>query len=104
VRAQEQEYTQPYDQYCDVADLCDLLARHVRRPGLGAPRGAVRAALSKAVLASEAKGRGLAHSHGLTIYFPKKTVSRLYATLDFARKGGWAPFIDAYPRSIGRRR
>jgi hypothetical protein len=87
-----------------VADLCDLLARHVRRPGLEAACRAVRAALSKAVLASEAKGRGLAHSHGLTIYFPKKTVSRLYATLDFARKGGWATFIDAYTRSIGRRR
>jgi hypothetical protein len=104
VRAQVQEYTPPYDQYCDVADLCDLLARRVRRPAVAAACRAVRAALSRAVLASAAKGQGLAHSHGLTVYFPKKTVSRLYATLDFARKGGWATFIDAYTRSIGRRR
>ncbi|HME93880.1 MAG TPA: clostripain-related cysteine peptidase [Methylomirabilota bacterium] len=103
VRAQVQEYTPPYDQYCDVADLCDLLARRVRRPAVATACRAVRAALSRAVLASAAKGQGLAHSHGLTVYFPKKTVSRLYATLDFARKGGWAAFIDAYTRSIGRR-
>ncbi|HEU4439016.1 MAG TPA: clostripain-related cysteine peptidase [Methylomirabilota bacterium] len=103
VRAQVQEYTPPYDQYCDVVDLCDLLARRVRRPGLEAACRAVRAAVSKAVLASEAKGRGVAHSHGLTVYFPKKTVSRLYGTLDFARKRGWASFIEAYTRSIGRR-
>ena len=103
VRTQVQEYTAPYDQYCDVVDLCELLARRVRRPGLEAACRAVRAAVTKAVVASAAKGRGVAHSHGLTVYFPKKSVSRLYGTLDFARKRGWARFIDAYTASVARR-
>jgi cysteine peptidase C11 family protein len=104
VRAQVQEYTPPYDQYCDVVDLCNLLARHLRRPGLEAVCHALSTAVSRAVLATGVKGSAVAHSHGLSLYFPKKSVSRLYSTLDFARKGGWATFIDAYTRSIGRRR
>lgn len=114
LRAQVQEYTAPYDQYCDLADLCDLLVRHVGHPdlnradlnraGLERACNAVRAALKKVVIAAGAKGTGVAHSHGISIYFPKKTVSRLYSTLDFAKNGGWASFVEAYTRSVSRRR
>jgi Clostripain family len=104
VRAQVQEYTLPYDQYCDLGDLCDLLARRVDRPGVAAACRALRAALSRAIVAEGSKGSDVAHSHGLSVYFPKKTVSRLYSTLDFARKSGWATFIGAYTQAIGRRR
>ena len=103
LRAQVQEYTAPYDQYCDLADLCDLLARRVKDPGLGRACAAARAALNTVVIASGAKGAKVAHSHGIPIYFPKKTVSRQYATLDFAKRGGWAAFVDAYTRSVSRR-
>ena len=103
LRSQVQEYTAPYDQYCDLADLCDLLARRVKDPGLGQACAAARAVLNNAVIASGAKGAKVAHSHGISIYFPKKTVSRQYATLDFAKRGGWAAFVDAYTRSVSRR-
>jgi hypothetical protein len=103
LRSQVQEYTAPYDQYCDLADLCDLLVRRVDDPGLERACRAVRAALGKVIIAAGAKGTNVAHSHGISIYFPKKTVSRLYPTLDFAKRGGWAAFVDAYTRSVSRR-
>jgi len=104
VRAQVQEYSSPYDQYCDLADLCALLARGVKRPDLKRACDTVRAALDKAVIRAGAKGKRVAHSSGVSIYFPKKTVSSLYATLDFSRRGAWASFIANYTRSLGRRR
>ncbi len=104
LRSQVQEYTAPYDQYCDLADLCDLLVERVANPGLGRACQTVHAALGKVIIASGAKGPRVAHSHGISVYFPKKTVSPLYSTLDFAKRRGWAAFIDAYVRSVGRRR
>ncbi len=104
VRAQVQEYSSPYDQYCDLADLCALLVRGVKRPDLTRACDTVRAALAKAVIRAGAKGKRVAHSSGVSIYFPKKTVSSLYATLDFSKKGAWASFIANYTRSLGRRR
>ncbi len=104
LRSQVQEYSAPYDQYCDLADLCDLLVRRLRDPGLGRTCKAVQVALGKVVIAAGAKGTNVAHSHGISIYFPKKTVSPQYTTLDFAKRGGWAAFVDAYTRSLSRRR
>jgi hypothetical protein len=104
VRAQVQEYSAPYDQYCDLADLCGLLARRVKHPGIGPACDAVRAALDRAVIAAGAKGGKVAHSRGLSIYFPKKTVSPLYRTLDFSKRSPWMSFISDYTRSVSRRR
>lgn len=103
LRSQVQEYTAPYDQYCDLGDLCDLLARRVKDSGLAHACRAVQATAGRVVIATGAKGAKVAHSHGLSIYFPKKSVSRQYATLDFAKRGGWAAFVDAYTRSVSRR-
>jgi hypothetical protein len=103
VRAQVQEYSSPYDQYCDLDDLCALLARRVKRPDLKRACDAVQAALAKTVIGAGAKGSRVAHSAGVSIYFPKKTVSSLYASLDFSKKGAWASFIANYTRSVSRR-
>jgi hypothetical protein len=103
VRAQVQEYSAPYDEYCDLGDLCDLLARRVAHPGIGPACDRIRVALEKAVIAAGAKGARVAHSQGLAIYFPKKAVCRLYGSLDFAKGGAWAAFIKDYTRRVGRR-
>lgn len=104
IRAQVQEYTAPYDQYCDLGDLCALLAQFVRDPSVDSARQRVVAALKGAVLASAAKGKSVANSHGLSIYFPKKRVSSLYADLDFTKRNGWVGFIKAYTGVANRRR
>jgi hypothetical protein len=103
VRAQVQEYTAPYDQYCDLGDLCALLAQRVEHPGLAAACDDVQAALKKAVIATGAKGDAVANSHGIAIYFPKKAVSKLYATLDFAKGNAWAPFIKKYTDGLSNK-
>jgi hypothetical protein len=103
VRAQVQEYSSPYDEYCDLGDLCDLLARGVGNPAVGAACGRVRAALKNAVIEAGAKGKAVANSNGISIYFPKKQVCRLYDNLDFAKTNAWAAFVKQYTDGVSRR-
>lgn len=103
VRARVQEYTAPYDEYVDLVDLCDGLDTLVQRPDVAAATKAVRTAIAGFILDSGFKGSNVARSHGTSIYFPKRKVCTLYATLDFAKKGKWATFIDAYTNAQARR-
>ena len=103
VRAGVQEYSAPYDDYVDLVDLCDGLAKLVGGDA-GRAAAAVKAATAPMVLQSGWKGANMAHSNGASIYFPKKKVCSLYATIDFARKNGaWAKFIAAYTAKLGGR-
>jgi hypothetical protein len=95
-RAQVQEYTQPYDQYCDLVHLCTLLSQQT---ALGSARAACRAvidAVDAAVVAEGSKNASVANSHGMSIYFPKRKISPLYATLDFTKSSAWDEFLRAY--------
>ena len=103
VRARVQEYTAPYDEYVDLVDLCDGLDTLVQRADVAAATKAVRAAIASLILEAGFKGSNVARSHGTSIYFPKKKVCSLYATLDFAKKGKWATFIDGYTNAQARR-
>ena len=38
----------------------------------------------------------MANSNGVSIYFPKRQVSGLYETLDFAMDTAWDDFLAAY--------
>ena len=102
VRAQVQEYTSPYDDYCDLIDLCTLLKEHVNTGPVRSACSAVIAAVNDAVVANGTKGSMVAHSHGLSVYFPKKMVSPLYATLDFTKDSRWDEFVAAYLASLRR--
>jgi Clostripain family len=103
-RAQVQEYSAPYDEYCDLADLCDLLPQHVADSAIRKACDNVRKALRSAVLATGAKGSRVAHSNGISIYFPKNQVCPLYVNLDFAKANSWAAFISRYTAGVHRRR
>lgn len=101
-RAQVQEYSRPYDDYCDLLDLCNLLDRHCDNAALRAAGAAVRQGVAAGTIASGFKGKRVANSNGISIYFPKRHVSPLYRTLDFAQGDGWAEFIGAYVAALGR--
>jgi hypothetical protein len=103
VRAKVQEYSAPYDDYVDLVDLCDGLQRLLDDGAVTEACAAVKHAVAKMVLASAAKGSGVARSHGISIYFPKHTVCALYAKLDFAKKNTWAKFIAAYTTRVARK-
>jgi Clostripain family len=102
VRGRVQEYTSPYDDYVDITDLCTLLKAQVVTPAVRTACTALVDAVSAAVVAEGSKGSRVAHSHGLSIYFPKRTVSPLYGTLDFTKDSTWDEFVGAYLAALRR--
>jgi hypothetical protein len=102
LRAKVQEYTPPYDEYVDLVDLCDGLQKLLPAPAVKQACVAVKTAVSAMVLASAFKGAGVARSNGLSIYFPKRKVSPLYAKLDFSKGSAWATFIAAYVAEVAK--
>jgi len=105
VRGQVQSY-----ETADNVDLCDLCNLLVGALGKASPIARacknVLAAVSGAggvVIEHGGKGRSVANSNGIAIYFPTGAVSPLYANLDFAKKSGWSRFIAAYVAAVQRR-
>ena len=101
-RARVQEYSRPYDDYCDLLDLCGLLEKNVSDKAVRAACGVVRKAAGAAIVATGTKGPAVARSQGVSIYFPKRTLSPLYKTLDFTKASAWDEFLQAYLSSLGR--
>ncbi len=100
-RAQVQEYSRPYDDYCDLLDLCDLLDKGVNNPTVKTACAEVRQAAAAAIIATGCKGATVDNSRGLSIYFPKRKLSPLYKTLDFTKKSSWDEFLVAYLAGLG---
>jgi hypothetical protein len=92
-RAATQEYSAPYDDYCDLGDLAGNLARIVPGADVASSCKAVTDALRRCVVASGAKGARVQCSTGLSIYFPRRRVSKLYRRLDFVRATAWGAFL-----------
>lgn len=102
-RSQAQEYSSPYDDYVDLVDVCSLIAHYAAKPGISAACAAVKAAVGKAVIQQGAKGSKVDNSNGTSIYFPKKQVCKLYATLDFVKKTEWPKFLADYLAGASKR-
>jgi hypothetical protein len=88
-----QEYSPPYDVYCDLVDLCSNLGGIMPGTAVAAASADVAAAVRAAVVEHGSKGAAVARSNGLSIYFPTKRLSPLYAKLDFAKKTSWNRFL-----------
>jgi hypothetical protein len=101
-RAQVQEYTRPYDDYCDLLDLCVLLEKDVTDDAVRTACVGVKQAAQSAIVASGHKGAAVDKSQGISIYFPKRKLSPLYKTLDFTKATAWDEFLAAYLASLGR--
>ncbi|MEI6827997.1 MAG: clostripain-related cysteine peptidase [Desulfuromonadales bacterium] len=101
-RAQVQEYSRPYDDYCDLLDLCDLLDKGITRAAVKTATAAVRVAAASAIIANGSKGTAVDNSRGISIYFPKRKLSPLYSTLDFTKQSRWDEFLTAYLAGLGR--
>ena len=101
-RAQAQEYSRPYDDYCDLLDLCTLLETKLADPAVRAACVAVKQAAAVAIVATGYKGSAVANSHGVSLYFPKRRLSPLYKKLDFTKQSAWDEFLAAYLAALGR--
>ena len=101
-RAQVQEYSRPYDDYCDLLDLCALLETRLSDPAVLAACSAVTQTAAAAIVATGYKGPLVDNSRGISIYFPKRRLSPLYKTLDFTKKSAWDEFLKDYLAGLGR--
>lgn len=97
---ESRDQVQDYDvkDYVDLYNFCDLLAGKV-------PDGAVQTACQNVldavrrpgfVLDSGYKGTKMQHSYGVSVYFPRKEISLLYATLDLTKDIAWERFLKKY--------
>ncbi len=102
VRAQAQEYSRPYDDYCDLLDLCFLIEAKLSAPPVQAACAGVKQAAAAAIVAAGYKGSAVDNSRGISIYFPKRRLSPLYRKLDFTKKNAWDEFLKAYLAGLGR--
>jgi hypothetical protein len=99
-RAKVQEYSRPYDDYCDLLDLCDVLEAKLSDHKVTAACAAVKQAAAAAIVAAGAKGPAVERSQGISIYFPKRKISPLYKTLDFTKQSRWDEFMVAYLEAL----
>jgi hypothetical protein len=100
VRARVQEYSRPYDDYCDLLNLCDILENSLTDSKIRTACDAVKESAKDAIAVSGYKGSAVNKSHGLSIYFPKRKLSPLYKTLDFTKASAWDEFLKAYIASL----
>ena len=93
-RLQTQAYDTP--DYIDLYDFCNLLESKTGFDDIRAVCSAVKNMIQRdgVVIRSGYKGKNVKHSNGLSIYFPQKSLSSLYATLDFTKKTSWGKFLE----------
>lgn len=101
VRAQVQEYSRPYDDYCDLLDLCARLEKNLADDTVRTACAGVKQAAQAAIVAAGSKGSTVGNSQGISIYFPKRKLSPLYKTLDFTKASAWDEFLRGYLASLG---
>ncbi len=88
----------------DLADFCSLLAAAVPHSDIARHcQDVIQAVEKQYVIAQGYRGSSLKDSHGLAIYFPTRSVSPLYAGLDFSKKTGWDRFLKAYLAAVRSR-
>jgi hypothetical protein len=94
------------EQYTDLWDFCDVLARRCDGfdPELAAQAVRVREATSAAVTKSGYCGAAFQHSRGLSVFFPWAEMKdargtsdlKAYNKLNFATSAGWHDFLVTY--------
>ena len=101
-RNQVQRYAT--EDYVDLGDLCRLIRAKTTQVKITTACDAVLQLVGtgKFVTANAHKGAALSRSKGVSIYFPTRFVSPLYATLDFAKNTKWDEFLRAYIKAVAR--
>jgi hypothetical protein len=88
----------------DLVDLCSLLAKAGTSPAIMADcQNVIKAVQTGYIMKQGYKGEAMKNSKGVAIYFPLRSVSPLYAGLEFSKKTGWDTFLKAYLNAIQNR-
>ncbi len=84
------------DEFVDLGDFCRELLRRSKADSVRALAQATLDGLPGLVLSEAHKGSGVSDSHGIAIYLPRATPSRVYGRLEFSKDTHWDDFIRAY--------
>jgi len=100
---QARQAVRDYDtrDYIDLVHFGQLVRRHSGSAAIRSACEGLEAAAGELVLASGFKGTGVKNSNGVSIYFPEKSISPLYAKLDFARNNQWNEMLKKYFDAVG---
>lgn len=91
------------DQYTDLFDFCDLLAKRCQKQKeIKTACEAVTTIIKSIVKNSCYVGPDAQYSFGLSIYFPWSRVSRAYQTLRFCEDTQWHNFLKVYVKETRR--
>ena len=93
-RDRVQSYEVP--DYIDLLDFCQLLDASSDDAEVSAACRNIAGVARDYVVKSGYKGSAMEYSTGCAIYFPRRAISPLYATLDFARHTAWDELVGAY--------
>ncbi|MGA9995289.1 MAG: clostripain-related cysteine peptidase [Pyrinomonadaceae bacterium] len=90
------------EQYIDIYDFCQLLSEYCTEGAIVSACGNLisefdNRAGNNFIINSKFLGSDVAHSHGLTVYFPLDDVGLShYKELDFSKDAKWNDFINMY--------
>jgi hypothetical protein len=96
-RNRSQEYQ--VNDNVDLVSFCNLLKALVVSKAISNACDLVITAVKEKqglVFSAGYNGESMMQSYGLAIYFPTRTISPLYARLDFVQKTGWGEFLKEY--------
>jgi hypothetical protein len=93
-------HVQPFDDNLeanvDLGHLCRLLDVAAMSPAIRMAARDVLQALGRAIVASGRIGSEVPNASGVAIYFPHRSISPLYANLDWAKRTTWPAFLRAF--------
>ncbi len=102
IRARGRVQSYATAEYVDLADLCLLLREETDDRKIRNACSSVIDRLTKdgLIVQSGYKGTDVSHSSGVSIYFPQKKISPLYAKLELSRHTKWGSFLKAYLATV----
>jgi hypothetical protein len=96
--------TQRFDtvDFVDLGHFCQELSKRTKTAAVKTAAKAtldVLATRGGFVLAQGHKGTSVKNASGAAIYFPRGSVNKSYAKLDFAKATGWRTFLEAFHKA-----
>jgi hypothetical protein len=85
--------------YVDLAHFCQALTSHDESGKIGQAARLMTDVLlggASLIIAEGHHGANVAHSHGLSIYLPTRSLSPRYQQLEFAQHHAWDEFLTAF--------
>jgi hypothetical protein len=88
--------------FVDLFDFCHLLSKRTKVKAVIDRCQDVNSVIDDFIIQSGFKGDSLKFSHGISVYFPARSMLKLYGTLDFVKNTRWGSFLKSYIQKTER--